>query len=192
MDKDGKKVDRRVGKTKKAIKNAFVSLLKQKDVNDITVTDIANVADVDRKTIYNYYSGVYAIQEEIEAEFIGKLTDVIDEMEQTTVDNPFRIFEKLTEMLNQNIDFYSQVMETDAQSHIVRKIMKVVHLKLKEALMRTPIKDVPEIEMISQYITSGMVVVYQSWFNSPREQSLKDFSNNVGKLVINGIKGFIN
>lgn len=193
MESEEKKPDRRIAKTKKAIKNAFVNLLAEKDVNDISITDVATVADVDRKTIYNYYSGVYAIQEEIESEFIGRLSVVLEEIgQETTVDNPYHIFEKVTEVLNQNIEFYSRLMKVDAQSHLLRKIMQVIKVKLKDALMQTSIKDLPEIDMISEYITSGMVAVYQSWFNSPRNQSLEDFSNNVGKLVISGVFGFVN
>lgn len=184
-----KKEDRRIGKTKRAIKNAFINLLAEKDINDISVTDVAAAADVDRKTIYNYYSGVYAVQEEIESEFVDKLSEVLKEV-VTSIDNPFRIFEKMTEVLNQNLEFYSRLMKVDANSHLLRKIRQVLQENLKETLMHTPVKDCPEIEMISQYITSGMVAVYQSWFNSPN-QSLKDFSNDVGKLVISGVRGFV-
>ena len=193
MENEEKKPDRRIAKTKRAIKNAFISLIAEKDVNDISITDVATVADVDRKTIYNYYSGVYAIQEEIEADFIGQLSEVLEEIgHDTTVDDPYHIFQKVTEILNQNLEFYGILMKVDARSHLIRKIMHAIKGKLKYALMQTSIKDSPEIDMISEYITSGMVAVYQSWFNSPREQSLKDFSNNVGKLVISGVLGFIN
>ena len=40
--------DRRVVKTKKAIRLAFAKLLSEKDINDITVSDIAALADINR------------------------------------------------------------------------------------------------------------------------------------------------
>lgn len=36
-----KKIDRRVLKTKRAIYNAFVELLSEKEINHITITDIS-------------------------------------------------------------------------------------------------------------------------------------------------------
>jgi len=193
MKTEEKKFDRRILKTKKAIKNAFVNLLAEKDVNDISITDIASAADVDRKTIYNYYSGVYAVQEEIETECVDRLSEVLTGIgQEASIENPFRIFEQMTEVLNQNLEFYSRLMKVDANSHLIRKIMSVLREKLKDALLQSAVKDSPELDMISQYITSGMVAVYQSWFNSPREQSLKDFSNDVGKLVLSGVRGFVN
>lgn len=44
-----KKVDRRIAKTKKAIYRAFAQLLSEKNINDITIKDIADRADINRK-----------------------------------------------------------------------------------------------------------------------------------------------
>ena len=72
-----KKLDRRVIKTKKAIRNAFAKLISEKDINKITIKDIADTADINRKTFYNYYSGVYEIIEEIEKELVGEFEDLL-------------------------------------------------------------------------------------------------------------------
>ena len=61
-----KTVDRRVIRTKKAIREAFAKLLTEKDINDITISDIAELADINRKTFYNYYDGIYQVVDEIE------------------------------------------------------------------------------------------------------------------------------
>ena len=61
-----KKIDRRIAKTKRAIYSAFAELLSQKDIDDITIRDIVDIADINRKTFYNYYSGIYALLDEIE------------------------------------------------------------------------------------------------------------------------------
>ena len=66
MSTEKRSVDRRVIKTKRAIKNAFARLLTEKDINEITISDIAAVADINRKTFYNYYSGVHEVIDEIE------------------------------------------------------------------------------------------------------------------------------
>ena len=58
--------DRRIIKTKRAIRNAFAKLMVEKDINDITVVELAETADINRKTFYNYYSGVYQVVEDIE------------------------------------------------------------------------------------------------------------------------------
>lgn len=49
------KDDRRVKRTKKSIREAFLSLLEQKDYDQITVTDIIEKADYNRATFYRHY-----------------------------------------------------------------------------------------------------------------------------------------
>ena len=61
MAEEVKRVDRRVAKTRRAIRNAFVRLLTEKEMDKITIKELAELADVDRKTVYNYYEGVYDI-----------------------------------------------------------------------------------------------------------------------------------
>lgn len=51
-----KKVDKRIIKTKKAIQEAFMELLKKKEFDQITVAELARHAQIDRKTFYLHYA----------------------------------------------------------------------------------------------------------------------------------------
>ena len=66
-----KKIDRRVMKTKKSIRKAFILLINKKDLNDITITELSNLADIDRKTFYLHYETVNDVYKELEAEVSG-------------------------------------------------------------------------------------------------------------------------
>lgn len=50
-----KKLDARIVKTLASIKQAFLTLLEQKDYNDITVQDILSHAIINRTTFYKYF-----------------------------------------------------------------------------------------------------------------------------------------
>lgn len=50
------KTDRRIIRTKRAIYRAISELMSEKRLDQITVTDIARKADINRKTFYTYYS----------------------------------------------------------------------------------------------------------------------------------------
>ena len=91
-----KTLDRRVIKTKKAIRNAFAKLLAVKDINDITVSDIAELADINRKTFYNYYPGIHSVIDEIENDISEAFSSVLGEINyREELENPFSIFSKL-------------------------------------------------------------------------------------------------
>ena len=81
--------DSRVVRTKKAIKDGFITLLGIKEIDSITVKDIAAYANVDRKTVYNYYPGVYALIEEIEDDFAKSMAEHSKFMQSINViENP--------------------------------------------------------------------------------------------------------
>jgi len=68
MEKSTEKIDRRILKTKRAIRNALAGLLATKELSEITIREIADAADINRKTFYSYYRDVYQIVDEIENE----------------------------------------------------------------------------------------------------------------------------
>ena len=69
-------------RTKKMIRAAFVELLgEKKNMETITVGELAERADIAKSTFYNHYDDVYAVAEEFENELIAKLSAVLDEIE---------------------------------------------------------------------------------------------------------------
>ncbi|MEH7115239.1 TetR/AcrR family transcriptional regulator C-terminal domain-containing protein, partial [Neobacillus niacini] len=75
--KEDKKMDRRILRTKKLIKDAFLELLIIKDFDLISMTDIANCADVNRSTLYAYFPNKSSLTEEIIDEMMEGLAKVI-------------------------------------------------------------------------------------------------------------------
>ena len=177
VSSDVKKPDRRVIKTKRAIRNAFAALIAEKDLNDITIKDISDVADINRKTVYNYYGGIHEILDEIENELVSSFEKVIQEIDfPRNLENPNKIFETLTDVINEDMEFYSQLM---------------LKIRVKQTLAQRLPADKKKIELIADFITSGMLSAYQSWFNSGREQPIAEFSKEVSVLVFSGVNGLI-
>ena len=111
MREPAKKIDRRVVKTKKAIHNAFAKLLTEKELNDITISDIAELADINRKTFYNYYAGIYEVVDEIEDGIVQTLRDALDGADiREALKNPYLFFNKLTSIINTDPEFYGHLL----------------------------------------------------------------------------------
>lgn len=190
MDNHEIKVDRRVLKTKKAIRNAFAELLAQKDINEITVKDIADAADINRKTFYNNYSGIYQIVDELENEIVTALTDIIGDIDlRRDLKNPYNIFAKLTEVINNDLDFYGHLMKADSNSKLTAKIAAALQEKIKESFSSKAAVDPLTLDIMTEYTMSGMLAVYKRWFNSSRDQSIDDISKIVSVLAVSGLNG---
>ena len=61
-------VDRRVRKTRRQLRECLITLLKEKKVQDITVRELTDMADLNRGTFYLHYKDVFDLLEKTEAE----------------------------------------------------------------------------------------------------------------------------
>ena len=85
MDGEVKKEDRRVRRTKKILTQALTELLQQKQVNEITVKELTDLADMNRGTFYLYYKDIFDMIEKIEDEMFSKLNAIFTLRENEAV-----------------------------------------------------------------------------------------------------------
>ena len=87
------------------IRAAFVELVgEKKNMETITVGELAEHADIAKSTFYNHYDDVYAVAEEFENELIAKLSVVLDEIELERSSEYESYFRKVIEFLKVNED----------------------------------------------------------------------------------------
>lgn len=187
-----KKVDRRIAKTKKAIYRAFAQLLSEKNINDITIKDIADRADINRKTFYNYYDGIYELTDEIENKTIDSFEKVIREHNvNELLHNPNKMFDELVKIINSDFDFYQHLISVESNSNLVSKLIISLKSRAKEVISEYSVLDEATLDIVLDFVVSGMFTVFQRWFNSSKEHSLDDMAKIVATLSYNGINGLL-
>lgn len=72
-------VDIRIMRSKKAISEAFIELLKENEFKTITITDIVNKAGVNRGTFYKHYAYKEDILKELQDHFLDYLAVVLQD-----------------------------------------------------------------------------------------------------------------
>ena len=192
MPETVKKVDRRVVKTKKAIHNAFAKLLTEKELNDITISDIAELADINRKTFYNYYAGIYEVVDEIEDGIVQTLRDALNGADiRQALQNPYLFFHKLTSIINTDLEFYGHLLSMRGNLSLVTKIVAAMKETMRDAVMAQLPADQERVDLILDYSLSGMLSVYQNWFNSDRSLTLEEISEILSFLCFRGLSGVL-
>ena len=192
MPETVKKADRRVVKTKKAIHNAFAKLLTEKELNDITISDIAELADINRKTFYNYYAGIYEVVDEIEDGIVQTLRDALNGADiRQALQNPYLFFHKLTSIINTDLEFYGHLLSMRGNLSLVTKIVAAMKETMRDAVMAQLPADQERVDLILDYSLSGMLSVYQNWFNSDRSLTLEEISEILSFLCFRGLSGVL-
>jgi len=71
------KEDRRVRKTKKALREGLAELLGEKSIQHITVKELTDKADVHRSTFYANFKDVYDLYKHVEDVVIQEISDIL-------------------------------------------------------------------------------------------------------------------
>ena len=185
-------IDRRVVKTKRAIKAAFAKLLTQKDINDITISDIAAEANINHKTFYNYYGGIYEVVGEIEDDIVRLIDKEVTGIGfQNSLQSPYLIFEKLTKVINTDTDFFGYLLGMNANVSLESKIADLLKSKFKMFVLQDVEISELRLNLMAEFIISGMVAVYRRWFNSDRSEPIETISKEMQLLAFEGLNGFL-
>ena len=187
-----KKPDRRVLRTKRLIRNAFAKLLSEKNVNDITIRDITDLAEINRKTFYNYYKGIFELIDEIENGVVDQFDALLSEKDfRESMENPYDVLLKLTGVLHSDPDFYSHFFTVGANGNLTLKIVSLLKEKTKSALISQVENSPEEIDLVLEYVFSGMFAVFRIWFSSGQIQSVEEISQIISTICFRGIRGII-
>ena len=76
--KNQKHLDTRVQYTRTVLKNAMLTLLKEKSYEKITVKELCEAAEINRGTFYLHYASPVALLKDIENQFVSENMQIFD------------------------------------------------------------------------------------------------------------------
>jgi len=159
--------DRRIIKSKRAMKDALVSLMQGKDFKDITISDIVESAELNRGTFYKHYQYKEDILNEIIDEVI---TDLIESYREPYKDidifevnnlttSAITIFDHVSKYAN----FYSLIFQSDTLNGFEHKLCNVLKdLALNDIINCFPIPTINS-ELHASYQTYAILGLIIEW-----------------------------
>lgn len=119
-------MDRRVERTKRNIYLAFFDLLKKKAMDDITITELAAAADIDRRTFYKHYNTVIDVYNEFKQQIEDQLTHDLLECERPDGTFDFsEFFQRLETIMESQRPFFEK-LSSDQTFMFLRFDCKVI------------------------------------------------------------------
>ena len=172
-------------RSKKMIKEAFFELLKEKDYNKITVTDIVNKADLNRSTFYAHYLDVRAITEEFENEVIEKMMELLKKFEfKNFFNNPTPLLLEVSRFLESHENEYRTLLKINDAETFLKKLRDIFAEYMKsDSDIPNYLNDSKMINLRISYFSGGIINIYQDYFNGKLKCTLNDISLEVAKLL---------
>jgi len=178
--------DRRVKRTKKALYDALLILLKKKTINEITVTELTTLADVNRATFYFYYTDLIDMLQQIQNEAFESFKEVIQKatISVSTIEGFTEYAERLLNYCKENEALVRFIVNNDINNQLYTYIRQ---------LMLTNIPNTKEIfgennpaKFISNYVINAMIGVCFDWMDDGMKIPPRDLAELCANVYING------
>ena len=148
-------------RSKLLIRNALVSLMREKPFEKITVTDIVKRADINRGTFYAHYKDSRQVLDKIREdalEEVGKALRVVSP--DRVIENPEPVLAAASEFLNRDISYYRMLVSVIGVGGLLREIRGIIsdYLGQSEIVRQAPDKTRTACKL--DFIIAGIAVFY--------------------------------
>ena len=186
--------DRRVVRTKRAIREAFLNLLHAEDYDRVTITAVAHEADIDRKTFYLHYDSVDDVLDEIIRERAEQTVALLREesLAQGGGVDVADLFARLSVALVQDFSINKTVMKHVSPEMLLGK----VEGPLTEAITECDALGLsstmgPYLSFGVSFFCGGLLSTYRHWLAVDSDVPLEDLAALTSAAILSGVEGFL-
>ena len=161
-------VDRRVRRTRKQLRECLVTLLKQKKVQDITVRELTELADLNRGTFYLHYKDVFDLLEKTESELLDDFNQLVMKHDAEDLKkHPYGIFVEIYTLAYDNADLVEILLGENGDLNFLNRLKQLIRDKCLHDWMEVFRAGNPAIfDAYFSFIVSGCVGLVQYWLKT--------------------------
>lgn len=157
--------DRRIKRTKENIKNTLIKMLESMPITSVSVTELAEKANISRKTFYLHYNSVYDAVEDIDNDLSDLLQNLVDRMErdQEKIDAS-QFFNELSEGIKHHKELVEYFVFSSNHSALKEKVSKILKNALLERIESYDPKQ--DNEYIAEFLVGGIISTFTHWYKN--------------------------
>ena len=188
MAEDMKKEDRRVRRTRKILTQALTELLQQKQVNEITVKELTDLADMNRGTFYLYYKDIYDMLEKIQDEMFEKLNTIFALREDEKVTEQTKpILLDLFRFIEENQEMCRVLLSPNGDMSFLHRLNEVLREKcLHMYLEAEPAVNEEDFDYRYSFVVYGCAGIIRAWVGRNCPETPEQMAELANHLIISG------
>lgn len=183
-----KKEDRRVRRTKKLLTQALTQLLQEKQINEITVKELTDLADMNRGTFYLYYKDMFDMLEKIEDGMFEALDAIISLHEHDDVSQQTKpILLDLFDFIEENQEMCRVLLSPHGDMNFLHRLNEVVREKCLKAWpdIRKE-KGEADFDYHYSFVVFGCAGIVRAWVNRNCPESAEKMAEMAYGMILRG------
>ena len=183
-----KKEDRRVRRTKKLLTQALTQLLREKQINEITVKELTDLADMNRGTFYLYYKDMFDMLEKIEDGMFEALDAIVSLHEHDDVSQQTKpILLDLFRFIQDNQEMCRVLLSPHGDMNFLHRLNEVVREKCLKAWPNIrKEKGEADFDYHYSFVVFGCAGIIRAWVNRNCSESAEKMAEMAYGMILRG------
>lgn len=182
-------VDRRVRKTRRQLRECLITLLKEKKVQDITVRELTDMADLNRGTFYLHYKDVFDLLEKTEAELQEDFNQLVCKHDAVDLkQRPSVIFNEIYSLVYDNADLIEILLGENGDLNFVNRLKQLIREKcLKDWMEVFRSGNAAAFDAFFSFIVSGCIGLVRYWLQTGLKETPEQMAKLTEHIITKGI-----
>ncbi|WP_440896882.1 TetR/AcrR family transcriptional regulator [Amphibacillus sp. Q70] len=178
--------DRRVRRTKRQLKKAFIDLLYEKDIDSISVTDIVEKADYNRSTFYFHYKYKEELIKELNDSLLNGLINSFFTSREINFANLKSTDIGVFDYILKKKEYFVLWKTPESLPNIREEFIEKLSHVYKNKLIHTNIlHKSTNLELFTIYNTYGLLGLILEWIKNDFKESPKTLTDQFIALLKN-------
>ena len=179
------KIDRRVRRTRALLLQGLIRLMNDKDIKDISVKELSDLADINRGTFYLHYNDIFDMVEKLEDELFVEFNSILDRnlKEESQLHSPQSTLYDIFTFLERHRDLAKVMIGPHGDLAFVNRLRSLVEERLRHLMKQEDFS--PESGYGYAFLISGYIGVIKLWLERYDPRSPEEMAEICAGLLRN-------
>jgi AcrR family transcriptional regulator len=175
--------DKRVVKTKKSIRDALMALLRDKPIGQISVKELSEAANINRKTFYSHYATIEDVIAELEDELAENVGYFLHNALMGDENlGPQHLIQFVNLVYTSNPAFFENLLSTRNYAFLAQKIKAVFRREILNCFSDR-VGDPQRLSYLTEFALGGISSVYVEWIRSGKQVPFEEVNRLLLSMV---------
>lgn len=185
--------DRRVRRTKKRLRDALAALTREKDLGEITVRELTDLADVNRGTFYTHYRDLEDLRRQVGQELFEELSAVLAGFQAERIragSTPAGLQAVLTEVFDfvaENRELFVTILGYGEMEFHTQLRVLIYRMYLREWNGLYDLGDAETTNYYLEFVVSGVIGLIRTWVASGMQEPSVQMAALATQMIVQGL-----
>ena len=181
--------DRRVRRTRKQLQTALAALMREKDLKDITVRELTELADVNRGTFYAHYKDLYDMRNQVEQELFRQLTEVLSAYDAESIRGDLKpVLTAVFAFVQDNRELFATILGRGGEELFFSLLQKLIYeMYLGEWNGFYDLGSAAGTNYYLEFVVCGVVGLVRAWVRNGMAEKAQTMAALAEQMIVSGL-----